>query len=522
MPTSTGDYECHFKIKDTEGNYYQTGNSDNIWIKIKVVANTLTAFVNANPKELILGDPLTLIVNIQEGNPPYELTVNWGDGNVDYKEFSSEGDYYLHHTYSQIGKYTITAELIDKAGKIYSATYNINVSDTPNLITNWTGKLTQIFDIVKEEEVNITTVEKTTNDGNKYYQYELRIIPSAEVYYKEFILPVPPHILDLNQGNIKLTFVMRNGELKYYDRKMRISTDQKKFAVVPINIGYYNEVQDPSTYGKLIIKDLQTGQKYEEYRQELSDNFGKEALNRYTLEISNDSLTVYRYENNYDKKLFTKYELIGNYITEINLNFKGNGKLLAAVLEYDEDKDGTYDKKLILNTADKTVDWSKFATGIGNNPPTINSFTADKTTANVGDTITFSYDVSDPNGDTLTCEFDFDGDGNVDKTINNCSMGSEVFTYTTKGTYTAKLTVSDGKIVVSKNYFIKIKNNTTSFLETPQLDDEHIMDTYNRSYVHIRWNRINNATSYEIELSNKADFSNSMRFSYKPEKLTPY
>ncbi len=80
-----------------------------------------------------------------------------------------------------------------------------------------------------------------------------------------------------------------------------------------------------------------------------------------------------------------------------------------------------------------------------NDPPTIDSFTVNPSSGNAPLTVTFSWGVSDPNGDTLICYLDVNNDGNVEYTINDCAnYTSKNHTYYTAGNYTAKLTVDDG------------------------------------------------------------------------------
>ncbi len=81
-----------------------------------------------------------------------------------------------------------------------------------------------------------------------------------------------------------------------------------------------------------------------------------------------------------------------------------------------------------------------------NNPPVINTFSANPNTGTAPLTVTFSWNVSDPDGDTLTCTLDINNDGTADYTINDCANNtSQTHTYNTVGTYTAVLTVDDGK-----------------------------------------------------------------------------
>ena len=75
-----------------------------------------------------------------------------------------------------------------------------------------------------------------------------------------------------------------------------------------------------------------------------------------------------------------------------------------------------------------------------NASPTINSFTAEPSPLNnPGETTTFNVSTTDPDGDSLTYTINF-GDGTA-----NGSGSEVVHTYETKGTYTAEVSVDDGK-----------------------------------------------------------------------------
>ena len=83
--------------------------------------------------------------------------------------------------------------------------------------------------------------------------------------------------------------------------------------------------------------------------------------------------------------------------------------------------------------------------GASNQPPVINRFNVNPLSGLAPLTVTFIWNVSDPDGDRLTCYLDVDNDGENDFTIDNCtSSTSQQHTYDTSGTYTAKLTVDDG------------------------------------------------------------------------------
>ncbi|HHH47807.1 MAG TPA: PKD domain-containing protein, partial [Gammaproteobacteria bacterium] len=83
--------------------------------------------------------------------------------------------------------------------------------------------------------------------------------------------------------------------------------------------------------------------------------------------------------------------------------------------------------------------------GDNQKPPVVNSFQAAPNAADIDTPVTFSWDVSDANGDTLTCTLDVDGDGTADHTISDCAnTTSQAHTYTAAGSYSATLSVSDG------------------------------------------------------------------------------
>ncbi len=81
-----------------------------------------------------------------------------------------------------------------------------------------------------------------------------------------------------------------------------------------------------------------------------------------------------------------------------------------------------------------------------NNPPAVGSFSADPDTGNAPLDVTFRWNVSDPDGDVLTCRLDVNNDGTADYTINDCANNtSQTHTYESAGTYTAVLTVEDSR-----------------------------------------------------------------------------
>jgi len=79
-----------------------------------------------------------------------------------------------------------------------------------------------------------------------------------------------------------------------------------------------------------------------------------------------------------------------------------------------------------------------------NLPPVILSLAGGPTPVMVNDPVEFSWEVADPDFDTLSCALDADGDGTVDITFDDCSgTSTTTFFYDAPGDYTAVLVVTD-------------------------------------------------------------------------------
>ena len=75
-----------------------------------------------------------------------------------------------------------------------------------------------------------------------------------------------------------------------------------------------------------------------------------------------------------------------------------------------------------------------------NQPPVIDSFTANPTSGEAPLAVTFTCQAHDPDGSIVSYHWDFDGDGNTDQTT---TMGQASYTYNAAGTYPARVTVED-------------------------------------------------------------------------------
>ena len=93
--------------------------------------------------------------------------------------------------------------------------------------------------------------------------------------------------------------------------------------------------------------------------------------------------------------------------------------------------------------------------------PVIDTFTVDSQTGDAPLEVTFSWRISDPEGDALNCTLEF-GDDTAAVTVDSCtSTSTETHTYTTEGEYTAKLTVSDGENSTSESQTINVGTEPT-------------------------------------------------------------
>ena len=87
-----------------------------------------------------------------------------------------------------------------------------------------------------------------------------------------------------------------------------------------------------------------------------------------------------------------------------------------------------------------------------NSAPTISNLSATSLRVAAGESSTFNYSVSDENEDqSLTCTFDFNGDGTVDDTVFNCTNGTVTYTFPISGNFTPLFNVTDGTETVSSS-----------------------------------------------------------------------
>ncbi len=106
---------------------------------------------------------------------------------------------------------------------------------------------------------------------------------------------------------------------------------------------------------------------------------------------------------------------------------------------------------------------SKLDKNLSNSQPVINNFSASPKSGNQPLNVTFTWDVTDAEGNPLTCEVDT-GDGTI-YSIDNCHTNTQqVHTYNNAGTYNAILTVKDNisNPVSSQQVTITVNSNSSN------------------------------------------------------------
>ncbi len=92
-----------------------------------------------------------------------------------------------------------------------------------------------------------------------------------------------------------------------------------------------------------------------------------------------------------------------------------------------------------------------------NASPVVESFTSTPSRGTAPLNVVFSWRITDPDGDSLTCRLDFDGNGSWDKVVENCpSEGSAETTYDGAGNYRVLFQVTDGTSSVEKTLYVEV------------------------------------------------------------------
>lgn len=118
----------------------------------------------------------------------------------------------------------------------------------------------------------------------------------------------------------------------------------------------------------------------------------------------------------------------------------------SGTLSHTYDTPGTYPARLtVIDTEGaQMTETAAISVVLGPVAPSVVSFSATPTSGKEPLDVQFNYEVHDDNGDQMTCNFDFDGNGISDRTVDNCASGMVSHTFTTVGNFAAVMTVTDG------------------------------------------------------------------------------
>jgi len=363
-PKDDGDYQCYYKLKDNEGNYYKIDGDDLISIKFKFKSNPL--LVNTDfLSEIEVGDDAIMSVQINNGNPPFTYNINWGD--YDSINMSNDKQYStFSHTYTNVGTYNVKVNIKDKTDKNYYQEYKIKVTKEPSLITAWKG----FVDIIKDNNGSNTgdikqdiIVEKETYNNQKVYTYSINYTKQSDdkLYYTKYKLPIPPKLIKLDKQArvVYITQIDTSTDFWNYDRQFLVRTNIKKYGV---NI--QDTHNNTNQFGIFIKEDLVSGTKTDintsSFVDYVVDNDG---LSSYAIKLDESDIKVEKVSNGNFTTIYDYQDTTGEYLSQLQIDFKGDGKLVLVYFQYDQNGDGNFDKDetLILNTADKEVDWSQFS-----------------------------------------------------------------------------------------------------------------------------------------------------------------
>ena len=372
-PSKDGTYSCYFKVKDKDGHYYTVNGSSDIWIKIQYKSDAL--MVNSDfDSEIKVNTTAKMLVQVNSGNKPYNIAINWGDGSHNtYTQDNIEAVY--SHKYTKVGTYQVSLKVTDMANKEYNQNYTLKVSNTVSLTTSWIG----VVDAIKKNGSNTGDksypITVTNKDKVSLYSVNYSKKGDDKLYYTGFKLPVPQGLITLDK-KLRVSYITQidtSTGFWNYDREHWLKTDTKKYGAI------IEDAKDGmNENGVWVVKYLDNGTRVDVNESAFVDFVvDHKGYSGYALEIDNGNINTYQYKQN-DNGSFTKdleqihtySDSVGNYLSQIHFDCKGKCKLIIARLQYDLNNDGDFDdanETLILNTANKVVDWKQFGKGDENN-----------------------------------------------------------------------------------------------------------------------------------------------------------
>ena len=340
-------------------------------------------FLTADPSDLLArllisskvvepNDTVYGTAEVHSGNQPYTFTVDWGDGSnlKEYpgitEDFVRDETTYarqaLEHSYSSEGEYNVTVTITDAAGKSLVPPLRDTIKVSTSKVTAWTADVRDID--TSEHEENIAFVsEPFTSSGVEVGRYTSSWSPTvdeeSQEYFVKYRLPVPKNILSLSKM-VRIAASVKASGIAAHDREFAFRTySGKEYTAAIVDIDHTED-------GYLRERDILTGLVEITRYPILVDDVKNTKSTSYSLIIEPSKMAVWQDKTpTTDKRELASLiddGLEGEYISEIDITFKGNGIIDALILQYDKNEDGefTNDEWLLLNTVDKTVDWLGF------------------------------------------------------------------------------------------------------------------------------------------------------------------
>ena len=321
------------------------------------IANKLLVRVIPSATTLRVNDELKLRIEITDGNPAYKVNINWGDGRQGIYD-SNQSEIFASHTYTSEATNTLKITVTDLANKVINYTAEITVSNAAVTKTAWLVDARHIG--TNEYASNIpVSVSAAEVDGNTLQTFTTNWKPKAgsdNNYFVKYRLPIPSGVIKLT-NNVRMTVIMSASNVPSYDRELALVTDKGELAA-----SWIAEVEPPIP-GYIRIKDF-NGDDTKYISGLLNDDPQLKPIQSYAIEwrATAGEFSAQRYANSsYSQleKLVRSDYVLQNSLNELNITFKGNGKIYLVKFEYDKNGNGQYDDGFIIaNTENQNIDWS--------------------------------------------------------------------------------------------------------------------------------------------------------------------
>lgn len=312
---------------------------------------------------LLPGTPVAATIEMHNGEEPFKVDVNWGDGTTEnFSNLNPQDGYMrkaLSHTYNAEGHYVVDVLVTDFAEQ--TATYQATITvDGTIKTTEWGASARDT--VTNQSNVNMPIqVNEKTSSGVTYGEYFASWNPpngsSSTDFFVRYSLSIPPNLIKLDR-KVRLIAITHASAIADYDRTFTLKTSG--------NREYSASIRDAANPegGYVNERNIATGESVRYLSKALTDSIKNTANGRYEVELYGSSFITYRVNDGTTTKL---YEYDANFATEyltgLVITFKGNGFVRLVTLQYDRDGDGEYGQgeTILLSTVDKTVDWSAFA-----------------------------------------------------------------------------------------------------------------------------------------------------------------